>query len=59
MKGVLSFEDAAKMVNCILGCTEYSTNSWSKEVILLLCSVLVWPHLKYGVHLWAAQCRGC
>ncbi|KAK4829956.1 hypothetical protein QYF61_008087 [Mycteria americana] len=46
---------AAKMANRVLGCIKHSIASWSREVILPLCTVLVWPHLKYCVQFWAPQ----
>ena len=44
-----------QMANCILGCIKHSVTSWSKEVITLLYSVLVQPHLKCHVRFWAPQ----
>lgn len=40
-----------QMANAILGCIKSS----SKEGILLLCSALVRPHLKYRVQVWSPQ----
>ena len=36
---------AAKRANCGLGCIKHSITSQSKEVIILLYSALVQPHL--------------
>ena len=43
--------------NHILGCVTHSTASWSKEVILLLYSVLLRPNREYCVQFWAPQHR--
>ena len=43
--------------NRILGCVQRSVTSRAREVIMLLCSVLVRPHLEHCVHMWSPQCR--
>ena len=48
---------AAKRANHILGCIKHNTASLSKEVILLLCLAIVWPHLEYCIWFWSLQCR--
>jgi len=46
---------AARRTHCVLGCIRHSITSRSKEVVILLYSVLVWPHLEYCVQFWAPQ----
>ena len=46
---------AAQKATRILGCTKSSEASRAREVILLLCSALVGPHLEPCAQLWGAQ----
>ncbi|GAB0179974.1 mitochondrial enolase superfamily member 1 [Grus japonensis] len=46
---------ATKTANSILGYSKHSVTNQSKEVIILLYSVLVQPHLEYCVWFWAPQ----
>ncbi|GAB0185912.1 hypothetical protein GRJ2_001056500 [Grus japonensis] len=48
---------AVQKDNYALGCIKRSVTSRSREVILLLCSSPVRPHLEYCVQLWGPQYR--
>ncbi|KAK4815481.1 hypothetical protein QYF61_003017 [Mycteria americana] len=51
----MSQQCAAKRANCLLRCIKHSITSRSKEVIVMLYSVLMWPHLEHCVQFWAPQ----
>ncbi|KAK4815480.1 hypothetical protein QYF61_003016, partial [Mycteria americana] len=51
----MSQQCAAKRANCLLRCIKHSITSRSKEVIVTLYSVLVWPHLEHCVQFWVPQ----
>jgi len=46
---------AARRANHVLGCIKHSIASWSREVVVPLCTALVQPHLKYCVQFWVPQ----
>ncbi|PKU49528.1 hypothetical protein llap_81 [Limosa lapponica baueri] len=48
---------AAQKTSCILGCIKRIVVSMSREVILILYSDLMRPHLEYCIQLWSPQHR--
>ena len=46
---------AARRANRMPGCIKHSMTSQPKELIILLCSALVWPHLECCAQFWAPQ----
>ena len=49
------FALAAQKANCIQGCPKSNLTSRSREVILLLYSALMKPHLEYFIQFWILQ----
>ena len=47
----------AQKANCVLGCSKRNAASRSREVILLLYSVLVRPYLEYYIQMWSQYRR--
>lgn len=46
---------AAKAASHVLGCIKLSTTSWSREVIVVVYTVLMCPHIEYYVRFWEPQ----
>jgi len=44
-----------KRANHFLGCINHSTGRRLREMIVPLCTALVWPHLEYCMQFWAPQ----
>ncbi|KAJ7409614.1 hypothetical protein BTVI_56046 [Pitangus sulphuratus] len=44
---------ATRRANRVLGCIKHSIASCSREVIVLLCSALMQPHLEYSIQFWS------
>lgn len=53
----LTLDLAARRANPTLGCIKHSVASRLREVIILFCSVWVWPHLEYSVQFWVPRCK--
>jgi len=48
---------AAERASHVLWYIMHGIASWSRKVVVLLCTALVWSHLEYCVQFWAPEYR--